>query len=57
MGGLALKIGSVIDMKEIDDIKLSALMDPCDICQDILRQAEVDIQHFSISLVNEEAIA
>lgn len=57
VGGLALKLGPVMDMVEIDDIKLSALMDPCNICQGILRQAGVDVERFSISLVNEEAMA
>ena len=57
MGGLALKINPVIDMEEIDDLKLDALLDPCDNCKNILRQAGVDVERFSITLVDEEAVA
>lgn len=44
-------------MEEIDDLKLDALLDPCDNCKNILRQAGVDVERFSITLVDEEAVA
>lgn len=44
-------------MGEIDDIKLDGLQDPCSNCQDLLRQAGVDVWRFRTSLVGEGAVA
>ncbi|CAF9923688.1 hypothetical protein IMSHALPRED_005992 [Imshaugia aleurites] len=52
VGGLSLKIGSVIDMQEIDNLKLGELLDPCKNCKDMLRQAGVDVRRFRKSLVD-----
>lgn len=52
-----MKVGPIIDMEEIDDLTLDALMDPCDNCKNILGQAGVDVERFTISLVEEEAKA
>lgn len=57
VGGLVSKIDPLFDKKEINDLRLDALLDPCDNCKNILRIAGVDVARFSISLMDEEAMA
>ena len=48
VGGLSLKVGAVLEMSEIDDLTIGGLMDPCETCQDMLKQAGVDVGRFRI---------
>lgn len=49
---MCLKIAAVIKMKEIDDLKLDGLLDPCANCRNMLTQAGVDVWRFRKSSVD-----
>lgn len=51
VGGLSLKIRSVLEMDEMDDVKLEDLKDPCENCREELKQCNADLDQFQVSLM------
>lgn len=51
IGGLAFKTRAVLEMDEIDEVMLEDLEDPCDNCQEELKQCGVNLDQFRVALV------
>ncbi len=51
VGGLSLKVRSVLEMNEINHVRLEDLEDPCRNCQEGLRQCDADLDQFRVDLL------
>ena len=57
MGGLSLKIRGVLEMDQIDDVRLGDSIDPCGNCSGLILQCEVERDEFRVrfwSQIHEE---
>ena len=46
MGGLSLKTAGVLEMEQIDDVRLGDLEDPCGNCAEELRRCGIGLEQF-----------
>ena len=51
VGGLSLTLRGVLEMDEIDEVRLGDLEDPCPNCEEGFRQCGVDLDPFKIDLM------
>lgn len=51
VGGISLELKGVLEMDDIDDVRLGDLQDPCKNCQEELKRCDVDPDRFRVNLM------